>query len=333
MILKSYLVENNPETLKKYKFILFYGENIGLKNQLKKKITEKLIDTDIVSLYQEDFSKNKNILLEECKNVSLFSKKKIIIINQANDKLLDNIENLIEDDSDTQVILYTEILEKKSKLRSYFEKNNNLAIVPCYDDNEITLKKIIYDKLKGFNNLNNNLVNMILSYSNLNRNTLLSNLEKITTYFDNKSIDDNSLETILNSDRNEIFEKIRDAALNKEKEKLNSLMNNFNFNSEDAFYYLNALNFRLLRVLEIHKHKQDNDSFDAAAEKVRPAIFWKEKPILINIAKKWHKQRIIEALIYLGKLENSLKNNTNLNSLIVIKNSITNICSNSWTYF
>ena len=333
MILKSYLVENNLKSLDKYKFILFYGENIGLKSQLKKKISERINNVDIISLYQEDISKNKDILLEEYKNVSLFAKRKIIIVNQASDKLLGTIEYLIEDNQETRVILFCDNLEKKSKLRSFFEKNKSLAIIPCYADNELTLKKIVLDKLKGFNNLNSNAINMILKFSNLNRNTLLKNIEKITTYFDKKTLDDNKLENILDSDRNEIFEKIRDAALEQEKEKLNLLINSFNFNTQDTFYYLNTLNFRLMKVLEIHNHKEKNNSFEEAAEKVRPVIFWKEKPILINISKKWDKQKIIEVLIYLGDLEKSIKKNSNLNALTIIKNSITNICTNSWSYF
>lgn len=333
MILKSYLVENNLKSLDKYKFILFYGENIGLKSQLKKKISERINDVDIISLYQEDISKNKDILLEEYKNVSLFSKRKIIIVNQASDKLLGTIEYLLEDNQETRVILFCDNLEKKSKLRSFFEKNKSLAIIPCYADNELTLKKIVLDKLKGFNNLNSNAINMILKFSNLNRNTLLKNIDKITTYFDKKTLDNNKLENILDSDRNEIFEKIRDAALGQEKEKLNLLINNFNFNTQDTYYYLNTLNFRLMKVLEIHNHKEKNDSFEEAAEKVRPVIFWKEKPILINISKKWDKQKIIEVLIYLGDLEKSIKKNSNLNALTIIKNSITNICTNSWSYF
>ena len=38
MILKSYLLENNPENLNQYNSILFYGENDGLKDDFKDKI-------------------------------------------------------------------------------------------------------------------------------------------------------------------------------------------------------------------------------------------------------------------------------------------------------
>ena len=50
--------------------------------------------------------------------------------------LIEIIEKKI---TDIKIILNSSILDKKSKLRSHFEKNNNLAIIPCYNDTEITL--------------------------------------------------------------------------------------------------------------------------------------------------------------------------------------------------
>ena len=47
---------------------------------------------------------------------------------------------------------------------------------------------------------------------------------------------------------------------------------------------------------------------------------------------KWDKQRVIKALEYLNKIEKKSKNSS-LNNLTIVKNSITNICSNSWIYF
>ena len=96
MILKSFEIENNIQNLLKYKFILIYGENIGLKEILKKKIIETRKKSEIINLYQEDISKNKNIIQNEAKNISLFNEEKIIIINQANEKIIQEIEELLE---------------------------------------------------------------------------------------------------------------------------------------------------------------------------------------------------------------------------------------------
>ena len=75
MIYKSYIIEEKIETLKE-KIALFYGENIGLKNFLKKKLKQENKDADILLFNQDEILQNKNLLLNEVSNISLFNKKK-----------------------------------------------------------------------------------------------------------------------------------------------------------------------------------------------------------------------------------------------------------------
>ena len=326
MIVKSFEIEKNINIISKFKLVLIYGENIGLKDSLKKKLIIFNKEAEIINLYQEDFTKN------EIENISLFVEQKLILINQANEKNLDNIEDLKVNDLNLKIILFADILDKKSKLRSYFEKNNNLAIIPCYNDTEITLRKLIQFELRDFKNLNSNIINMIITYSNLNRKTVINNLDKIRTYFEKKIITDKELDALLNIDKDELFENIRDAALEGNKHKLNSLLDNFVFSNEDAHMYLNAINYRLLRLLEIHK-KSNGESFDVAINSIRPPIFWKDKSIYKKLLKTWDLSRVLEAVNYLSKIDNYIKKNSRLDKLTMVKNSITNICANSWTYF
>ena len=90
---------------------------------------------------------------------------------------------------------------------------------------------------------------------------------------------------------------------------------------------------RLVKLLEIHKLNSTYRNINDAISKVKPPIFWKDKPIFLNMLQKWDKQRVIKALEYLNKIEKSIKTNSSLNNLTIVKNSITNICSNSWIYF
>ena len=121
--------------------------------------------------------------------------------------------------------------------------------------------------------------------------------------------------------------------MNGEKIKLNNLLSNFSFANEDTYQYLNMINFRLIKLLEIHKENEIYQNFEITMSKMKPPIFWKDKPIYIKLLKKWRKQSVLDALTYLGKIENKIKKNSSLDSLILVKNSITNICSNSWAYF
>ncbi len=333
MILKSFEVEKNIKILLKYRIMLIYGENIGLKESFKEKIISLFKDAEIVNLYNEDISKNKDIVINEAKNISLFTKNKVIIFNQASDKVLSDIQYILKNEKQTNIILFADILEKKSKLRSFFEKEKTIALIPCYSDNEITLRRLVQSELKNYKNLNNDVVTMVINYSNLDRKNIMSNLEKIKIYFEKRILSQNELETLLNTDRNEFFENIRDAALNGEKSRLNGLFDNFVFNKEETFLYLNAINQRLIKIKEIQDQNDMHNNLELALNKMRPPIFWKDKPTYMKLLKKWDKKRVLEAIIYLGKIEKEIKNNSSIDHLAIVRNSITNICSNSWTYF
>ena len=58
MIFKSYLVENDLSLLKDKNIILLYGENTGLKDDLKRNIIENNINREIIKLNQDDILKN-----------------------------------------------------------------------------------------------------------------------------------------------------------------------------------------------------------------------------------------------------------------------------------
>ena len=75
MLYKSYLIENNIDNLDK-SICLFFGENLGLINEFKRKIklTEK--NASFITFDQDELVNNQNLILNELNNLSLFEKKK-----------------------------------------------------------------------------------------------------------------------------------------------------------------------------------------------------------------------------------------------------------------
>jgi DNA polymerase-3 subunit delta len=145
MIYKSYLIEQKVSQLEN-KLLLFYGENLGLKNDFKERIRKDNNNLYIRNLFQEDVLKNGDEFLKEVFNISLFDEKKIYFINQVNDKILEIVKELESKVNGQKIYFFSENLDKKSKLRSLFEKSKKAGIVACYDDNEISITKIIMDR-------------------------------------------------------------------------------------------------------------------------------------------------------------------------------------------
>ena len=127
MIIKSF--ELNKIEYKE-KFFLLYGENQGhkdeiIKNKFKKKYVECTYSYD-----ENQILNNQESFFNEILSKSFFEKEKLIIVNRATDKITEIINEIIEKNiSGLVLILNSNVLVKKSKLRNLFEKNKNQIII------------------------------------------------------------------------------------------------------------------------------------------------------------------------------------------------------------
>lgn len=329
MIFKSYILEQNIENILSKKILLFYGENEGLKREFKEIIKIKFNDTNILRISTNEVIKDKNILFKEILNKSLFEEKKIIFIDDVNDKLLILIEELINDIEDEKIFLFGNMLDKKSKIRSFFEKNKDVGIAPCYKDNEISIKNIIIKKLGKLKGLNQQIINLISQSTNLDRNKVNNEIEKINCYFSNGKIDLESVEKLLNLRNNDDFNLLSDEALKGNKIKTNTLLGDTNFDAENNFYYLNILNQRMIKLNEIENLKKSGNKIEDLLSIMKPPIFWKDKPILLEQAKRWNKKKINSALDQIYRTELKIKSNSNLRKELLIKNLIIDLCNSA----
>ena len=322
MIYKSYLVENNFSVLKE-KLTLFYGENLGLKNDYKEKIKKVNKDAEILRFNNEELIKNKNLVLNEILNVSLFEKKKVFIIETVSDKFIELVEEMENIITEQKIFLFADILDKKSKLRNHFEKSKKCAIIACYEDNSATIKKIIELRLKEYSGLSSYNLNLILDNVDLNRAKLNNELGKIETFYLNKKIETNTLKILLNSKTNDDFNKLRDEALLGNKNKTNELLSNTILEEEKHILYINSINQRLHRLYDI----DDLNNIENSLNKIKPPIFWKDKPNFINQAKKWNKKKIKKILNQTFETEKVIKSNRKINNTLAVKKLIIDICN------
>ena len=211
MILKSFLVEKNISIINQYPIVLFYGENIGLKDDFKFEIRKKYNDFEKISFNQDEILKNENLLDEQIYNVSLFNKNKIIFINAVSEKLRSKLEKIIDGEiKDTKIFLFADIFEKKSNLRSIFEKSKQVGIIACYQDNQRTLSDYLRKKLIDFKGLSQETINNLIENSGMDRKVLQNEIDKITSFFLDKKIDTDKLQNLMNYAYNIDFQKLRD---------------------------------------------------------------------------------------------------------------------------
>lgn len=324
MIHKSYLVEESLEILKS-NLVLFYGENLGLINDFKIKISKRNQKNKILKFNQDEILKNENIFFREFDNKSLFESenKKIFFIDNVNDKFIKIIDKIFPLHNEDLIFLYSDILEKKSKLRNFFEKEKGIDIIPCYQDNEITIKRIISEDLKNYSGLTKPIINLIIKSCGNDRTKIRNELNKIKTFFNNSPLDYKSLSSLLNVRENEDFNFIRDSAISGNKMKTGEYLDSTIFETEKSTYYLSNLNQRLLKLKEVIKSKKN---LEQTIDEIRPPIFWKDKSTYLMQAKSWDIQKLNKALNKIYITEIKLKTNSNINKNIIIKKLIVDIC-------
>ncbi len=320
---KSYIVEQNLKIIKE-KLVLFHGENIGLKNEFKIRIKVNYKDKEILNFTQDEILKNEAIILKEIMNISLFEKEKIFFIQNANDKILDLIIKIKELIDNQKIYLFSDTLEKKSKLRNFFEKTELCALIACYQDNELSLKRIIENYLNGFKGLTPNNINLIIDNCNLDRAKLYNELKKIIGFFDNKLLDEENLLKLLNHASNNDFNALRDEALMGNKIKTNKLLANTVIEDDKIIYYINIINSRLNKIKEIDN--SDKQSLENAINNLKPPVFWKDKPFFLAQAKKWNNEKIKKTLNQTYDLEIKIKSNSSINKKVLIKKLLIDIC-------
>ena len=327
MILKSFLVEKNINLLQEYFAVLIYGENIGLKDDIKIQIKKQFQDYEQITFNQDDIIKNNKLLDEQVGNNSLFSKKKIIFINEVSDRIENYItETLQNSREDVKIFLFSQNLDKKSMLRKIFEKEKKTAIIPCYQDNERTLSEYVRKKLEGYTGLNQQMINFIINNSGLDRKTLFNEINKIKCFFLDKKIEFTKLPELLNNNNNLDFNDVRDSCLGCKKKELNANLGNVIFQNENAIFYLSVLGSRIEKLLKLCEQFEKDRNLEKVIDSIKPPIFWKDKPIFYKQMSVWNRRKLEEAQKMLFETEFLVKTNLNSNNNTLIKNLIVNLC-------
>ena len=328
MILKSFLVESNLSTIEGYNLNLFYGENIGLKDEIKYEIKKKYNKFEQINFSQDDIIKNEKLLDQQINNASLFSDKKIIFINEVSDKIKNKILEIIEKpNKDIKIFLFSQNLEKKSVIRNLFEKNKKVAIIPCYQDNHRTLSNYLLKKLKDYEGINQDIINLIIDNSGLDRKVLSNEIDKIKSLFINKKIQNQKVVNLLNNAYNIDFDKLRDSCLEGDKEKLNKNLSNITLQSEDAYFYLNNLNLRIKKLVQLQNQYFKDKNVELAMDNITPKIFWKDKPNFLKQMTKWNLEKLEIAKKSIIDAEILMKTKFNNYNTIIIKNLLIKLYS------
>ena len=321
MIIKSF--ELDKIDLNDKQFFLLYGENQGHKNELIQKKFKK--DLKNIYTYEEsEVLNNEEDFFNNILSRSFFENEKLIIITRASDKIKNIMEEIIEKKiNDLTIVLNANILEKKSKLRNFFEKNKKTICVPFYADNHQTLLFIANNFFKANKVLiSQEAINLIVERSRGDRQNLNNELEKVKNFSNNKTkIEIKDLLKITNLAENYDASELIDNCLAKNKKKTINILNENNYTLEDCILIIRTFLIKSKRLLKLYQELKNKKNIDDTIASFKPPIFWKDKEIVKQQSKVWTYASIKKLVFRISEIELLIKKNSH-NSINILSDFI-----------
>jgi DNA polymerase III subunit delta len=322
MIIKSF--ELNKIDLKKNNFFLFYGENEGLKKEIIESNFKNNYPKKTFYYDESEVLNNKSNFFEEILSKSFFENEKLIIVNRSTDKITSIIEEILEKKiNDLVLILNSESLDKRSKLRLLFEKNKEIICIAFYEDNNQTLSSIASQFFRNNKiQISQQTINLIINRCRGDRQNLKNELNKIENFIKNKKrIEISEILQLTNLAENYSVTELIDNCLAKNKNKTLNILNENNYNLEDCIIVIRTMLAKSKRLLKLFQEIKISNNIDSAISSIKPPIFWKDKQIVKDQINKWS-QKNIELLIFrINEIELLIKKNSSI-SLSVLSDFI-----------
>ena len=317
MISKFYEINKHKE---KINFFLFYGENEGQKLDIIKENFSHFRNENTYKYAEKDIIQNKQLFFDKVYSNSFFEKEKLILISDVTDKILDLIEETINSNiSDIKIILLAKKLEKKSKIRNFFEKNKKIIIIPFYEDTIQTLvsigKKILTENKISLSQEN---LNLIIERSQGDRINLKNELEKIISLSKNKKdIKQDDILKLTNLSGNYSASQLADNCLNKNRRKTLNILNENVPSDDENILILKTFLYKLKRLRKLRTIFDKSKNIESTINSFKPPIFWKDKDIIKEQIKKWKVDDIEEFIVDINYTESLIKKNPQISNQIM----------------
>ena len=324
MIIKSFELDKIKS--KKTNLILIYGSNQGYKNQIIKEVFTNLFKGEILRFDENEILNNQEEFISNLMNKSLFENEKLIIISRASDKILRFINEIIERKiEEIKIIINSDNLEKKSKLRNLFEKEKELMCIPFYEDNDKNLSTIAQNFFRQKNiKVSQQTINLLVGRSRGDRGNLNNELNKIEYLsITKKNIELEDILKLTNLSENYSAFELAENYLAKNKKQVSKILNENNFANDECVLILRTILNKSKRLLKLKEIENETGNIDLTISSFKPPIFWKEKDLVKKQIQSWSEDEVKNMIYKINDLEILVKKNSN-NSINFVSDFVNN---------
>ena len=324
MIIKNNELQKLKAT--KCNLYLLYGENRGFKNQFIYENLSSEFKENIFKYNESEIFNDYNDFISSILNKSFFEEKKLYIISNVSEKILKLVEDFLSSNiEDITIIFVASILDKRSKLRNFFEKQKNTICVPFYSDQNRTLSFLASSFFKQKKiSISQEVINFLVERCRGDRSNLNNEMNKIYHYaFEKGKVSFEEVFKITNLAENFSVNELIDNCLAKNKKRISAILNQNNFSDDDCILILRTMLNKSKRILKIKKEINNIKNVDTIISAYKPPIFWKDKEIVKTQIMNWDAIEIENLIYKINDIEFVVKNNTS-NTLNIVSDFILN---------
>ena len=287
----------------KIRALLVYGPDAGHADEYCDRAVEILgIEKDnLFALDADDLVAKQEALFAESCTPSMFGGQKMVIISNAGDSDTGIISDLISHPGlSAFVIVSAGELRAGGGLRSLFEGGDDIAALPCYNDDERTLETLIRGELSaesGIKQITPDAMSYMLTHLGGDRGITRGFLNKIAIYVSDKHI----------VELEDVEKCLPDTGAVDTDDYLYSLTAGYlnqTMTALDRLLYSGAEPNMLIRMLYIHFKKLLIAVVDGQLPK---NLFWKVGDKFRTALKIWTESDITSVLTRLTELEGQLR--------------------------
>ena len=204
-------------------------------------------------------------------------------------------------------------------MRSLFEKEKELIVIPTYKDTSLGLLEIAKKFFYNYKiSISQEAINLLVNRCNGDRGHLKSELNKVLIYMHGKkNINLEEIYKLTNLSENFSINELVDNSLSKNYQKTSEIISESNYKLEDGMIILRTFLQRARRLLNIYEKQENNVNFDSLINDYKPPIFWKDKPIVKKQLENWSKSKIKDLINNINKTETYLKKNSYVGLMLV----------------
>lgn len=316
--------------------ILFYGPDRGqvLENfniALETVVPEVDDGFSVFEFSSGDIKSDPSKLIDEATAISFLGTRKVIKIKDANDDIVDTLENLLKSYKKLEafIIVSAGELAPSSTLRTLFEYNKRLAALPNYIDDGENLSSLIKQSLtkSGIRRIPDDVILFLSERLGENRATTRMELEKLSLYLYGKN--EITLEDAQKCIMDSSSINLQDLALvvaEGNYKKLSLVLPRLINEGNAPVLLLRMVMNHFKNLYYMVSEKENGKSVDEIIKNAKPKIFFKLEPSYKKQLDFWTSEKIIKIISQMNDADIKCKN-ANAPAETIVSQLMFMICS------